>query len=599
MSELGQIDEIDQIEATARVSGSIAEAPPDKDEGARGATAGGIPSQELPRQEPFTVGKVVEVVAIFHDAIVETRHFSPPNQRDLRGRALILLTSAAVASGAALVLLVLAFARVRMLSLAFDVGFFALFVAGIAIFTWGMVRRFESRAPRDFTIGTAPDALFPIPAETLALPRFSLLAADGDRHLLQLLDGMKADLTIAGHPIEIDAIDDAVASKSAPGARAIPFVDGMEAKIVLGSITFILRHTDGARRESTTTPADPAVLATQAGAFALFMIALTILQAMPRQYGIGGGDHSFEYAHVSMDRWSERGCVGPICRAAPGEDDRPKAPEGRHGDKRRGTADRPVDVATANARVVPRPSGTPDRELARREAEERARRMGVLEILGSHRSERASVLGHGSAFGDEVNTAFTGLQDAGGSSGWAAGGLGLVGTGQGGGGSGGIGGISEGGGGFGEGTIGLGSVGTIGRGSGTGSGYGYSGGIGGLTGRRATDPEVRIIAPSVRGSLDKEIIRRVIHRHLNEARFCFEKELLRSPQTHDANVKVKFAIGADGSVLSVVDPVPGVETPSPLDKCVQDAVRRWEFPSAKGGGLTIVNYPFAFHATGE
>ena len=71
-------------------------------------------------------------------------------------------------------------------------------------------------------------------------------------------------------------------------------------------------------------------------------------------------------------------------------------------------------------------------------------------------------------------------------------------------------GSGTGGGGTGEGTIGLGNFGTIGKGGGGGNGSGYGRGAGGLGGRRARAPDVIPGQANVRGSLDKEIIRRII-----------------------------------------------------------------------------------------
>src|SRR4030095_10217663 len=118
------------------------------------------------------------------------------------------------------------------------------------------------------------------------------------------------------------------------------------------------------------------------------------------------------------------------------------------------------------------------------------------------------------------------------------GGLALVGTGSGGGGTG-------------EGTIGLGNLGTIGKGGGGGNGSGYGRGAGGLGGRRAKAPEVMPGVANVRGSLDKEIIRRIIRRHINEVQYCYEQELIRQASL-GGRVAVTFTIAATGQVVTSV-----------------------------------------------
>ncbi len=162
---------------------------------------------------------------------------------------------------------------------------------------------------------------------------------------------------------------------------------------------------------------------------------------------------------------------------------------------------------------------------------------------------------------------------------YGVGGLGLVGVGAGGGGTG-------------EGTIGLGNLGTIGHGAGSGTGYGvgvgYGRGAGGFGGRRAHVPEVTLGSASVRGALIGEIIRRIVRRHLNELRFCYEKELGRAPGLAGRLV-LRFTIGGDGQVLaaSVASSTLG---DGAVEACATAAVRRWEFPRS-AGAATQVDYP--------
>src|SRR4051812_47478989 len=54
--------------------------------------------------------------------------------------------------------------------------------------------------------------------------------------------------------------------------------------------------------------------------------------------------------------------------------------------------------------------------------------------------------------------------------------------------------------------------------------------------------------PQEHGTLDKEVIRRVIRRHLPEVRFCYEKELARSPNLF-GRVIVQFTIAGTGEVV--------------------------------------------------
>lgn len=140
--------------------------------------------------------------------------------------------------------------------------------------------------------------------------------------------------------------------------------------------------------------------------------------------------------------------------------------------------------------------------------------------------------------------------------------------------------------GAGGGSIGLGGLGTVGHGGGGGTGYGAA-----LIGVRAAAPRVMAGRAEVRGALDKEILRRIIRRHINEVRYCYEKG--RSTTDKGGRVQVAFVIEASGRVVSSE-----VESSTlgnaAVERCVASAVRRWEFPKINGGGVVVVHYPFVF-----
>jgi TonB family protein len=159
-------------------------------------------------------------------------------------------------------------------------------------------------------------------------------------------------------------------------------------------------------------------------------------------------------------------------------------------------------------------------------------------------------------------------------------------------------GIGIGAGGVGEGTIGFGNFGTIGRG-GKGAGSGYGRGFSGSSYRAVSAPEVIPGMATVRGSLDKDIIKRIIRRHINEVRYCYEQELGKKPDL-EGRVAVQFVIGSDGTVTSSSVSSSTLGNPQ-VETCISSAVRRWKFPAVKGGGVVIVSYPFALRpkATGR
>src|SRR4029077_13983332 len=103
-------------------------------------------------------------------------------------------------------------------------------------------------------------------------------------------------------------------------------------------------------------------------------------------------------------------------------------------------------------------------------------------------------------------------------------------------------------------------------------------------------PEVVAGQVTVHGQLDKEIIRRIIHRHINEVRYCYEQELTKFPGL-GGRVMVQFTIAGTGQVIASVLQNSTISN-ARVESCIVQAVKRWEFPAPVGHGLLIVSYPF-------
>jgi glyoxylase-like metal-dependent hydrolase (beta-lactamase superfamily II) len=98
--------------------------------------------------------------------------------------------------------------------------------------------------------------------------------------------------------------------------------------------------------------------------------------------------------------------------------------------------------------------------------------------------------------------------------------------------------------------------------------------------------------PSVAGSMDKEIIRKIIRQHTADVQACFEAELDKKPDLF-GRIMVQFTIAAPGNVIASALQSSTMGNPRVAD-CTVKAVRRWEFPKPLGGGIVIVSYPFVF-----
>ncbi len=160
-----------------------------------------------------------------------------------------------------------------------------------------------------------------------------------------------------------------------------------------------------------------------------------------------------------------------------------------------------------------------------------------------------------------------------------SGGLGLVGTGRG-------------GGGVGQGTIGLGNSGLIGTGSGSGYGQGAGAGFGG---RGTRVPRIRHAKAQVTGSLDREVIRRIVRSHNSGLRACYEP-LLGTEPSASMRVSVGFIIHSDGRVTASLTwtQEPSTEAQKSFDACLTKALERIRFPKPAGGGTVKVSYPLVF-----
>ncbi|HET6149773.1 MAG TPA: AgmX/PglI C-terminal domain-containing protein [Polyangia bacterium] len=227
------------------------------------------------------------------------------------------------------------------------------------------------------------------------------------------------------------------------------------------------------------------------------------------------------------------------------------------------------------ASLIPRTSPTPA-EIAR---------MGILEQLARAPAARA-IFARESPFGDNAEDVLGDLSSApiGEASGHS--GLEVLGTGRGGAGEN-------------EGTLGGGGpLATIGKaGGGGGDGWRHGDKVAGLRNRdHPREPALSTGPLVVKGGLDREIIRRIIRRRLNEVKFCYEQALVTQPGL-GGRVLVRFAIAPTGQVLSSVVESSTLGNPR-VELCTAQAVRRWEFPRPTGGGMVMVSYPFVMAPAG-
>ena len=91
---------------------------------------------------------------------------------------------------------------------------------------------------------------------------------------------------------------------------------------------------------------------------------------------------------------------------------------------------------------------------------------------------------------------------------------------------------------------------------------------------------MRIGEPTVTGGLTADVVRRVLRRHINEVRFCYEIAL-RSRPTLAGSIGVRLAVLETGATSRVEATSDGPGDPQ-LTACVLTSHRRWVFPPAEG-----------------
>ncbi len=139
------------------------------------------------------------------------------------------------------------------------------------------------------------------------------------------------------------------------------------------------------------------------------------------------------------------------------------------------------------------------------------------------------------------------------------------------------------------GSFGYGGLGLVGTGRG-GGGSGYGRGAGGSGGTRAKHPKIRTGSATVKGSLSKDVIRRIVSRHINELKFCYERQLARNPELN-GQIVVKFIIAANGRVQTAAVASSTIGDVR-IENCIVQAIKRWQFPTVPGGGVAVVKMPF-------
>jgi hypothetical protein len=452
--------------------------------------------------------------------------------------------------------------------------------------------------PRDFYVGEqaigkgVPKTDYLIGSELLGMDRLPVVVQSGGGAAVVIPAGATGEVTVGGQSMsfaDLGAQGKLQACGQVAGAQQYPLPAGAMAKVVFKGLTFLVKPVQAGKVVGRSGSGVDwksyiwsAVSVAFHGSFLLLMyfmppssssLSLELLTADSRyaKYLI----EPPETAEEEQPEWLQEQ------NKAPEDSGKGKRHKGDEGQMGKNDAKK-----TKNRYGIEGPADNQDPHMARESARETARTAGILGVLRASTgawNSPTSPFGRDSALGVDAMSALGALMGDQIGENFGFGGLGLRGTGRGGGGTG-------------EGTIGLGNLGTIGHGGGGGDGNGYGRAAGGFTGRAARVPRIRTGNADVRGSLSKEVIRRVIQRHINEVRFCYEQQLNQRPDLQ-GRISVQFVISPTGAVQMAAISASDMGSP-PVESCVATAVQRWSFPAPEGGGIVVVNYPFVLQATG-
>jgi hypothetical protein len=437
-------------------------------------------------------------------------------------------------------------------------------------------------APRSpVLIGEGPACALAVPASQLPSPQFPILRYGGGEYAFAFARGMTGALEEKGVRTSLSELvrgRKAIADATVPGGFTVPVPRSGAVRAELGAGLAI----EARARHPERLEVPPWWHRINYQFLNLFLVLL-FLQA---GFIVASSNFPYETDVLADDLFKNPSRMAKFIIKPP---EAPKLAEKLVGEKGPKKEEQSGEMAEKHKgeegkmgkKDAPKTDGRSAPKAIDPNAKEVVKRMGVLGALGrGGGGGLATVFGSGGLGGDVRGAVGNMFGNAVGDS-LGFGGLGVRGTGAGGGGAG-------------E-TVGIGGIGTKGRGGGLG---GYGQGVGGLG--RKTDREVAITAGTamVMGSIDKELIRKVIQEHAAQIRFCYQEELAVNPKLA-GRVTIKWVIDAEGNASNAsVDAGSTTLASDKVHRCMMDRIVSWQFPKPKGGGIAVITYPWILRASG-
>lgn len=563
-----------------------------------------VPAQISEQVETKDGARAIEVAALFDDAVLEVRHLDNPSAGRLSGMTKGLLGSAGAALLGTFALFADSYSQVAAEKAAQEAGTATISAArphqnrssgstrdaaaggllfyGIGALLYGLHRASSERRENEFSIGSSPQATFKVDSERLPSQLFPLVRSTGTEYELLFTDAMSGEMTLNGKTTQLAELrTQARPAAGIEGAMAMAIPDGAKLSLEHESCSFLVRSVPRPRRYPVPLRVDWGTQSYTGAVLAGAAAVMAVMFAVPP-----------DPRSLALDAFSNEQLAHYLVKAPEVKDEQTpwlqkqvqekhESSGGKSAKDKSGKLGKQEAPKQPARYAVAGPKDNPDPKMTRKMAEDVAKNIGIVGLIHAGNIKGlGALMGSESALGNEAMNALGNMDGRTVGDAWGNNGMGYVGVGHGGDGTG-------------DNTIGGGPWGTLGR-SGGNPGYGRFTPAARLKDHRVTTPDWTLGPPEVKGSLDKELIRRVIRQHMNEVKFCYEKELTRD-NSLQGRVVVKFAIGGMGNVMTSV-----VESSTlragRTDGCIAEAVRRWMFPKPQNG-IVMVSYPFVLKST--
>jgi hypothetical protein len=118
----------------------------------------------------------------------------------------------------------------------------------------------------------------------------------------------------------------------------------------------------------------------------------------------------------------------------------------------------------------------------------------------------------------------------------------------------------------------------------------------GLANKKGIDTAFVQADTVVLGSIDPEILRKILGEYLAQFKFCYQQELQEQSEKIKGIVDLNFRIEGDGKVSKVNIKSAQTKFSDKGVGCMSNVLRMIEFPKPKGGGLVDVRQPLNFYS---